>query len=102
LQVWGRYGYANGATTNIRNLAQAGVGYIGLFGSPSNMSGLAASFAGPRSSASRDEKVIEAFQRIQLARFTQLSVGFQFVVDPGNNPDEDRVELLYARLRHAF
>jgi hypothetical protein len=102
LQAWGRYGYANGATTNIRNLAQAGVGYIGLFGSPSNMSGLAASFAGPRSSASRDEKVIEAFQRIQLARFTQLSVGFQFVIDPGNNPDEDRVELLYARLRHAF
>jgi len=102
LQVWGRYGYANGATTNIRNLAQAGVGYIGLFGSPSNMSGLAASFAGPRSSASRDEKVIEAFQRIQLARFTQLSVGFQFVFDPGNSPDEDRVELLYGRLRHAF
>ena len=66
------------------------------------MSGLAASFAEPRSSASRDEKVIEVFQRIQLARFTQLSAGFQVVFDPGNNPDEDQVELLYARLRHAF
>ncbi len=41
-QVWGRYAHANGATTNIRNLAQAGIGYNGLFGSPSNMSGLAA------------------------------------------------------------
>jgi porin len=102
VQVWGRYAYADGATTNIRNLAQAGVGYIGLFGSPSNMSGLAASYAEPRSSTSRDEKVIEAFQRIQLARFTQLSAGFQVVFDPGNNPGEDQVELLYARLRHAF
>jgi porin len=102
LQVWGRYAHAGGETTNIRNLAQAGIGYSGAFGSPSNVSGLAASFAEPRSSASRDEKVVEVFQRIQLGRFTQFSAGFQMVFDPGNNPDEDRFELLYARLRHAF
>jgi porin len=102
LQVWGRYAHAGGETTNIRNLWQAGMGYGGLFGSPSNMTGLAASFAEPRSSASRDEKVVEVFQRIQLSRFTQFSAGFQMVFDPGNNPDEDQVQLLYARLRHAF
>jgi porin len=102
LQVWGRYAYADGATTNVRSLWQAGVGYGGLFGSPSNMSGLAASYAEPRTSVSREEKVIEAFQRIQLSRFTQLSAGVQVVFDPGNNPDEDQVELLYVRLRHAF
>jgi hypothetical protein len=66
------------------------------------MSGLAASYAEPRTSVSREEKVIEAFQRIQLSRFTQLSAGVQVVFDPGNNPDEDQVELLYVRLRHAF
>jgi porin len=102
LQVWGRYAYAGGETTNIRNLWQAGVGYGGLFGSPSNMTGLAVSYADPRSNASREEKVVEAFQRIQLSRFTQFSAGFQMVFDPGNNPDEDNFELLYARLRHAF
>jgi porin len=102
VQVWGRYAHAGGETTNIRNLAQAGIGYSGTFGSPSNMSGLAASFAEPRSSASRDEKVVEIFQRIQLSRFTQFSAGFQMVFDPGNNPDEDQFQLLYARLRHAF
>jgi porin len=102
LQVWGRYAHAGGETTNIRNLWQAGMGYGGLFGSPSNMTGLAASFAEPRSSASRDEKVVEVFQRIQLSRFTQFSAGFQMVFDPGNNPDDDQFELLYARLRHAF
>jgi porin len=102
LQVWGRYAYAGGETTNIRNLWQAGMGYGGLFGSPSNMTGLAASFADPRSNASREEKVVEVFQRIQLSRFTQFSAGFQMVFDPGNNPDEDDFQLLYARLRHAF
>jgi hypothetical protein len=101
-QVWGRYAHADGATTNIRNLAQAGLGYSGLFGSPSNMSGLAASFAEARSSESQNEKTIEAFQRIQLFRFTQLSAGLQLVFDPGNNPAEDRVDLIYARVRHAF
>jgi hypothetical protein len=78
------------------------MGYGGLFGSPSNMTGLAASFADPRSNASREEKVVEVFQRIQLSRFTQFSAGFQMVFDPGNNPDEDDFQLLYARLRHAF
>jgi hypothetical protein len=102
LQVWGRYAHAGGETTNIRNLWQAGMGYGGLFGSPSNMTGLAASYAEPRSSAPREETVIEVFQRIQLSRFTQLSAGFQMVFDPGNNPNEDQFELLYARLRHAF
>lgn len=102
LQVWGRYAYADGGTANIRNLAQAGLGYGGLFGSPSNMSGIAVSFAEPRLSASRDEKVIEAFQRIQLSRFTQVSIGAQMVFDPGNNADENQIELFYARLRHAF
>lgn len=102
LQVWGRYAHAGGETTNIRNLWQAGMGYGGLFGSPSNMTGLAASYADPRSNASREEKVVEAFQRIQLSRFTQFTAGFQMVFDPGNNPDDDQFELLYARLRHAF
>lgn len=102
LQVWGRYAHADGKTTNIRDLGQAGVGYSGVFGSPSNMTGLAVSFADPRSSASREEKVVEVFQRIQLSRFTQFSAGFQMVFDPGNNPNENQIELLYARLRHAF
>ena len=101
-QVWGRYSYANGGTTNIRTLAQTGLGYSGLFGSPSNMTGVTVSFAEPRSSASRDEKIFEAFQRLQVGRFTQLSAGLQFVFDPGNNPAENQAELFFIRLRHAF
>lgn len=101
-QVWGRYAHADGGTTNVRNLAQAGLGYSGLFGSPSNMTGLTVSYAEPRLGTSRDEKMIEAFQRLQVARFTQLSAGLQLVIDPGNNPAENQAELFYIRLRHAF
>jgi porin len=102
LQVWGRYAYADGGTTNIRQLTQAGLGYSGVFGSPSNMTGISASYAEPRADTSRSESVLEVFQRFQLTRFAQASIGAQMVFNPGNNPDENRVELLYARLRIAF
>jgi porin len=102
LQVWGRYAYADGGTTNVRRLTQAGLGYAGLFGKAANMTGLAASVAEPRSAASRTETVVEVFQRLQLTRFTQASIGAQAVFDPGNNRDEDHVNLVYARLRVAF
>jgi porin len=102
LQVWARYAYADGTTTNIRQLAQAGVGYTGLLGSPSNMTGFAFSFAQPRSDQSREEKVLEVFERLQVSRFTQLSVGAQAIFDPGNNPNVSTVGVFYARVRLAF
>jgi porin len=102
LQVWARYAYADATTTNIRQLVQGGVGYNGLFGSPSNMTGFAVSWAQPRAPTSREETVMEVFERLQLTRFTQFSVGAQAIFDPGNNPDEDLVGVFYARLRIAF
>jgi len=101
-QVWARYAYADATITNIRQLAQAGLGYTGLFGSPSNMTGFAFSFAQPRSAQSREEKVAEVFERFQVSRFTQISVGAQAVFDPGNNPNTDVLGVFYARLRLAF
>ena len=102
LQVWARYAYADGTTTNVRQLAQGGTGYAGLLGSPSNLTGVAFSWARPRSATSREEKVLEIFQRLQLSRFTQFSVGAQAIFDPGNNPSENLVGVFYARLRIAF
>ena len=101
-QVWARYAYAQGTTTNVRELAQAGLGYTGLFGSPSNMTGFAFSFAKPRSDQSREEKVIEVFERFQVSRFTQISVGAEAIFDPGNNPDVNVLGVFYARLRLAL
>ena len=101
-QVWARYAYADATTTNVRQLVQGGLGYNGLLGSPSNVTGLALSFAQPRSDQSREEKVIEVFQRFQVSRFIQISVGAQAIFDPGNNQDDDLLGVFYARLRLAF
>lgn len=102
LQVWGRYAYANARTTNVRQIYQAGMGYGGLLGSPSNLTGFAGSFAQPRASASQDEKVLELFHRQQVTRFMQISVGAQQIWDLGNNPDEGSAQVYYARLRFAL
>jgi hypothetical protein len=102
LQVWGRYAYAHASTTNIAQLYQAGMGYGGLLGSPSNLTGFAASFAQPRTNASRDEKVLELFHRQQVTRFMQISIGAQQIWDLGNNPDEDSAQVYFARLRFAL
>jgi len=63
---------------------------------------MAFSWAQPRAATSREEKVLEIFQRLQLSRFTQFSVGAQAIFDPGNNPNENLVGVFYARLRIAF
>lgn len=101
-QVWGRYAYADATTTNVRQLIQGGVGYAGLLGSLSNMTGAALSLAKPRSDDSRDETAFEVFQRLQLTRFTHLTAGAQLIFDPGNNPDDDLAAVFYARIRIAF
>ena len=101
-QLWARYCYADATTTNIRQLVQGGLGFNGLFRSPSNLTGLAVSYAQPRSTASRDESVVELFQRLQVSRFIQLTAGAQAIFDPGNNPNEDLIGVFYARLRIAF
>lgn len=101
-QVWGRYAHADATTTNVRQLIQGGVGYTGLLGSPSNMTGAALSLAKPRSDASRDETAFEVFQRLQVTSFTHVTAGAQLILDPGNNPDDDLLAVFYARVRIAF
>jgi hypothetical protein len=102
LQVWARYACADATTTNIRQLVQGGIGYNGLFGSPSNLSGFALSWAQPRAPALREETVMEVFQRLQVTRFTQFTAGAQAIFNPGDNRVEDVVGVFYARLRIAL
>lgn len=102
IQVFGRYACSGGKTTNVRQLVQAGVGVNGLIGRDEDLSGLAVSFARPQAPSSRNEKVIEIFHRFQTTRHSQLSLGAQLVIDPGNAPGSDTMGLFHARLRTAF
>lgn len=102
LQVFGRYSYSDATLTNVRQLVQCGLGVNGLIGREEDLSGVAISFAQPRAGASQNEKVLEVFHRFQATRHSQLSVGAQLILDPGNAPTEDSMGVFYARLRTSF
>ena len=102
IDVFARYGYAEEAILNIRHYAQGGVGYRPPIGATNDFTGIAFSYVIPKSSASRDEKVLEGFYRLQLARFAQFSVGAQAIFDPGNGPSHDIVGAFWGRVRIMF
>lgn len=102
LQVFGRYAYSDATLTKVRQLVQAGVGVSGLFGRDEDLSGLAVSLAQPQATASQNEKVIDIFHRFQATRHSQVSLGAQLILDPGNAPANDTMGLFYARLRTSF
>ena len=99
VQVFARWGFADGDAANIQNYAQVGTGFRGLMGDPGDMAGLAFSYAFPTASSARDEKVLEAFYRWQLTRFAQFSLGAQSIFDPSNGPSHDVVGAFWGRVR---
>ena len=101
-QVFARYSYSQGKTTNVRQLVQGCVGAHGLLGRDEDLSGLALSFAQPQSGTSRHEKVIEVFHRFQATRHSQLFLGAQWIINPGNTREENSMGFFYARLRTSF
>jgi carbohydrate-selective porin OprB len=99
VQVFARWGFADGDAANIQNYWQVGTGFRGLMGDPGDMAGLAFSHAFPTASSAREEKVVEAFYRWQLTRFAQFSLGAQSIFDPSFGPSHDVVGAFWARVR---
>lgn len=102
LQMFARYAYSDATLTNVRQLAQAGLGLKGVLGRPDDFTGLAASVAIPRSANSRNEGVIEIFHRWQVTPRAQFSLGAQVIIDPGNAPQINTAGVFYARVRNSF
>jgi len=102
LQVFGRYSYSDGLITNVRQLAQTGLGLSGTPGRKDDLTGAAFSLAEPRLSTSRDEAVVEIFHRFQVSQYSQFSVGLQLIANPGNAPSAASEGIIYARFRASF
>jgi carbohydrate-selective porin OprB len=102
LQAFVRYAYSDGTLTNVRHLAQAGLGLNGFLGRDDDLTGVALSVAFPRRDTSRTETVFETFHRFQITDRSQLSVGVQVIFDPGNAPESETVGVFYLRLRTSF
>ncbi len=102
LLAFARYGNSEGTLTNVENAVQIGLGLQDFLGQD-NLTGIAASWGEPSRPGWRDETVFEVFQRFQLSRFSQFSVGGQLIIDPSNSPsNSDAVAVLTLRLRVAF
>ena len=102
LQVFARYAYSDGTLTNLRQIAQAGLGLNGLLGRKDDLTGAAFSVNIPRSTDSRTETVLEVFHRFQVSNHSQFSVGLQLIANPGNAADDEAAGVFYARLRMSF
>lgn len=101
ISLFARYGYADGQLTKVRQLAEAGGAYEGLFGSSSDLTGLAFAWAEPYEDL-RNQMVLEAFHRFQLTGRIQLTLGMQLIIDPSDAPDTDAEGVFSARLRITF
>jgi porin len=99
LQVFARYAYSDGTLTNVRQIAQAGLGISGLLGRKDDLTGAAFSVNIPRSSASRTETVLEVFHRFQVSNYNQFSLGLQLIANPGNATENEAAGVFYARWR---
>lgn len=102
LQVFARYSYSSGQLVNIRNTAQLGFGYSGIFGRANDLTGAAFAVSFPQRTSTRNEAVVEIFHRFQLASNTQFSVGLQAIVNPGNAVETEAAGMFYMRLRTSF
>lgn len=102
LWCYARYGYADGDILGVESAYQVGMAVDGLLGSRDNLTGLALGFAQPSFAGGRDETSIEVFQRFQLTRFSQFTVGAQAIIDPSNAPDKDVIGVFSFRLRFVL
>jgi porin len=102
LQMFARYAYSDGTLTNVRQIAQAGLGLSGLIGRKDDLTGAAFSVNMPRSSNSRTETVLEVFHRFQVSNHNQFSLGLQLIANPGNATDNEAAGVFYARWRISF
>jgi porin len=102
LQCFARYAYSDGTLTNVRQIAQAGLGLSGLIGRKDDLTGAAFSVNMPRSSNSRTETVLEVFHRFQVSNRNQFSLGLQLIANPGNATDNEAAGVFYARWRISF
>lgn len=102
LQVFARYSYSNGQLINIKNSAQLGFGYSGLFGRENDLTGAAFALTFPQRDTTRNEAVMEVFHRFQLASNSQFSLGFQVIATPGNAVEAEAAGMFYMRLRTSF
>jgi porin len=95
-----RYAWSDADPTTVyaRQNVNTGVGIMRPFGRADDAFGFAAG-AGQEVGGSRWQTGIEAFYRVQLTAFTQLTGSVQGIFNPLNNPGQDAIGVFGLRFR---
>jgi hypothetical protein len=98
-----RAAVSDGEATNVRAFACGGVGLEGLLVGKKDLTGIGVAWGDPKSRG-RDQFGGEFFHRFQLAPDVQLTVGYQYYVDPSFAPSSshDPVGVFEIRVRIEF
>ena len=76
----------------------ATIGLIARF-LKSNLLGFAYNVGEPTGTATKNQQVSELFYRLQFSQGIALTPSVQLLIDPANNPNEDRVWVIGIRAR---
>ena len=97
-----RYGYADDGGTDVRHILSGGVAIKDPFGTTDDLLGVGLAWGEPQDRALRDQYVAEAFYRVQVTPNIQLTPGYQVIINPSENPDDDVIGVFEIRFRLAF
>lgn len=97
-----RYGVGEGNINGITNMISTGVGWQGDLITKSDVIGVGGAWGQPENDDLDDQFAAEVFYRLQVSPDNQLTVGYQVIIDPANDPDEDLVGVFEVRWRIAF
>ena len=94
-----RYGAGEGNINGIDEMVSGGIGWEGKLLSDSDVVGLGGFWGRPDDHDLRDQYGGEVFYRLQVSPDNQLTVGYQLIIDPSNQPNDDVVGVFEVRWR---
>jgi len=94
-----RYGAGEGNLNGIEHMVSTGVGWEGKIITESDVVGIGGMWGRPTDHDLRDQFGGEVFYRLQVSPDNQLTIGYQLIIDPSNQPDDDVVGVLELRWR---
>jgi carbohydrate-selective porin OprB len=97
-----RYSYSDGDSTKIQQLISTGIGFIDTFGREKDVAGIGLAWGVPVNKSLRDQYTMETFYRFQVKQHLQITPGFQLLVNPSNDPDNDVEGIFAIRARITF
>jgi hypothetical protein len=94
-----RAGWGEGNINGIEYLVSTGIGWEGKLITDSDVLGVGGAWGRPSDHDLDDQHAAEVFYRLQVSPDNQLTVGYQVIVDPSNDPDTHLVGVFEMRWR---